>query len=261
MPHARFWQKEIRKNDKWPEMNRMEETGAMELSVVVLCYQSGELIRKFVRQLKDEISPLNITFELVLVANYDTGTVDETPAIAMELAQEMSECMVIAKSKEGKMGWDMKSGIMATKGNFIAVIDGDGQMPASDIRAVYEIISLGAFDLVKTFRATRYDGVYRTVLSYCYNIFFRMLFHPDFPARDINSKPKIITREAISKMSLKSDDWFTDAEIMLEANRLKFRICEIATVFYKNERRPSFVKPGVILEFIYNLLHYRIKHR
>lgn len=239
----------------------MKSEEPIELSVVVLCYQSGELIRKFVAQLRNEIVPLKINFELILVANYDDGVADETPLIAAEIAREMTECVVIAKSKRGKMGWDMKSGIMAAHGNYIALIDGDGQMPVSDIPAVYEIISRGTFDLVKTFRARRYDGLYRTVLSYFYNLIFSMLFNPDFPAKDINSKPKIITRQAMSKMTLRSNDWFTDAEIMLEANRLKLRICEIATVFYRNERRPSFVRPAVIIEFICNLIDYRLKLR
>lgn len=238
----------------------MDEMKSIQLSVVVLCYQSGDLIRKFVTQLRNEILPLNLTFELILVANYDIGVRDETPSIAKEIAEELKECVVIAKSKEGKMGWDMKTGIMAAKGAYIAIIDGDGQMPVSDIPAVYEIISTGSFDLVKTFRAKRYDGFYRTVLSFFYNIIFRLLFHPEFPAKDINSKPKIITKDALNKMSLKSNDWFTDAEIMIEANRLKLRVCEIATVFYRNERRPSFVKPAVIFEFAYNLIKYRLKH-
>jgi len=237
----------------------ISENKPMELSVVVLCYQSGALIRQFIRQLRDEIVPLNITFELILVANYDAGVVDETPLIAQEVAKELTGCVVVSKSKEGKMGWDMKSGILCARGNYVAVIDGDGQMPVSDIPAVYEIIKKGSFDLVKTFRAKRYDGVYRTTLSYFYNLVFRLLFNPDFPAKDINSKPKILTRNAISQITLQSNDWFTDAEIMLEANRLKLRICEIATVFYRNERRSSFVRPGVILEFTYNLIYYRLK--
>ena len=63
----------------------------------------------------------------------------------------------------------------------------------------------------------------------------------------------------MSQIKLMSNDWFTDAEIILEANRLKLRIFEIATVFYKNESRASFVKPKVIFEFIYNMIQYRIK--
>jgi glycosyltransferase involved in cell wall biosynthesis len=247
--------------DKQFQIGQMIENDSMELSVVVLCYQSGELIRSFVHQLNNEIDPLGIIYELILVANYDSDLEDTTAVIASNIAEQYKVCRVIAKSKEGKMGWDMRSGIDASKGRYIAVIDGDGQMPVSDVPTVYKIIAGGNFDLVKTFRANRFDGLYRTVLSRIYNLIFSLLFHPDFPVRDINSKPKIFTRDAISKMNLRSNDWFTDAEIMIEANRLKLRICDIATVFYRNERRPSFVRPSTIFEFIFNLLYYRMKLR
>jgi hypothetical protein len=48
-------------------------------------------------------------------------------------------------------------------------------------------------------------------------------------------------------MNLLSNDWFTDAEIMIQALNNKIKICEVATVFYKNERRASFVSVGTFL--------------
>ncbi|MBK6275601.1 MAG: hypothetical protein IPF58_13285 [Saprospirales bacterium] len=58
-------------------------------------------------------------------------------------------------------------------------------------------------------------------------------------------------------MELRSNDWFTDAEIMIEALKLNMKICELSTVFYKNERRSSFVGLSTVFEFIYNLFYYR----
>ncbi len=236
----------------------MTENKEIELSVVVLCFRSEHLINEFVNQLVGELAALNTTYELLLVANYDSEN-DKTPEISYAIAKRIPNCKVIAKPKKGRMGWDMKSGLAESKGKYIAVIDGDGQMPVSDIPVVYKIISTGYFDLVKTFRTKRFDGFYRRIISKVYNILFGLIFNPDFPVRDINSKPKILTREALGQMKLLSNDWFTDAEIMLEANRLKLRICDAATIFYRNQRRSSHVGVGTIFEFIYNMLYYRIK--
>ena len=82
---------------------------------------------------------------------------------------------------------------------------------------------------------------------------------PGISARDMNSKPKIITRELYQKMNLESDGWFVDAEIMIRARRLKIEIGEIETAFHSIDTRPSFVKPLAILEFLANLIWYRIK--
>ena len=35
------------------------------------------------------------------------------------------------------MGWDMRSGLQAARGDFIVVIDGDGQNPTTDVMRIY----------------------------------------------------------------------------------------------------------------------------
>jgi glycosyltransferase involved in cell wall biosynthesis len=234
-------------------------TEDIELSVVVLCYHSENIIEKFVEQLISELTELNVIYELVLVANYDKNSVDNTPVLAAQLAQKYNSIKVLAHEKEGGMGWDMRSGLSAATGKYIAVIDGDAQMPASDIPIVYGVIKFGKYDLVKTYRAKRYDGFVRTFLSDMYNILFRLFFSPSFPVRDINSKPKIFTKTAYQKMNLRSNDWFTDAEIMIQAFSQQLKIAEISTVFYKNERKTSFVGFKTVWEFMFNLVKYRFK--
>lgn len=231
----------------------------IELSVVVLCYHSENIIEKFVLQLLNEVKELNVTYELVLVANYDKNSKDNTPLLAKQLAEEHDCIRILAEEKAGGMGWDMRSGLSAAKGKYIAVIDGDAQMPASDIPIVFGVIKFGKYDLVKTYRAKRYDGFVRAVLSDIYNLLFRLLYSPTFPIRDINSKPKIFTNDAYQKMQLRSNDWFTDAEIMIQAMKFNMKIAEISTMFYKNERKTSFVGFKTVIEFIFNLFKYRFK--
>lgn len=115
----------------------------------------------------------------------------------------------------------------------------------------------GNYDLVKTYRAQRQDGLYRQILSKTYNVLFRLIFSPNYPLHDINSKPKVMTRAAYECFHLASNDWFTDAEIMIEALRNKLHIGELSTVFYKNERRKTLVNYSTILEFTVNLFYYR----
>ncbi len=230
----------------------------IELSVVVLCYHSETFVESFVHQLIDEIKELAISYELILVANYDKNSKDKTPEIVKKIAQDNKHIQHLTNEKEGGMGWDMRSGLSAATGNYIAVIDGDAQMPSSDIPLVYKIIKSGNYDLVKTYRSKRYDGIIRISLSKIYNLLFSILFSSS-SIKDINSKPKIFTKNAYLQMHLKSNDWFTDAEIMIEALKYKMKMCEISTVFYKNERRTSFVGFSTVLEFIYNLFYYRFK--
>lgn len=230
-----------------------------ELSVVCLCYRAEEAAAEFAAQICGELAAARIDYELVLVANYHPGDGDRTPGIAHAYAKTQPRVRVVARAKEGMMGWDMRSGMEAATGAHIAVIDGDGQMPASDIVRVYRVLRSADYDLVKTFRARRFDGAYRVWLSRGYNLLFRLLFPGASAFRDINSKPKVMTRAAYARMCLVSSDWFTDAEIMIEALRNRLRIAEVATIFLSNERRATFIRPATILEFVRNLLHYRLR--
>jgi glycosyltransferase involved in cell wall biosynthesis len=231
-----------------------------DLSVVVLCYRSGILAYDFVEELTKLMSenvPNN--FELVLVGNYHKGSDDPTPKIVQEISRRSNNIIAVTLPKEGMMGWDMRSGLHAATGMHIAVIDGDKQMPIEDLTRVYELLKKGQYDLVKTYRITRGDGLWRKTVSFIYNLLFKILF-PGLKSKDINSKPKIFTREAFNKLDLKNDDWFIDAEMMIQARRYHFNIGEVPTRFLGlGGRRASFVRFSAILQFLKNMLIYRLK--
>lgn len=225
--------------------------------MVVLCYRSGETIASFVDPLAKSLDEHDKNWELVLVGNYVENSEDNTPAVVREIAERDDRIRAVTKVKEGMMGWDMRAGLEAARGKILAVIDGDGQMPWEDIVRGYKILREGNWDMVKTYREERGDGLWRKLISNVFNGLFTVLF-PGSQCRDVNSKPKFMTREVYERMDLRSDDWFVDAEIMIQARRLKCKIGDFPVVFHQIDSRPSFVKPRAILEFIVNLLRYRL---
>ena len=227
------------------------------LSVVVLAYRSGEALREFVGDLVYLLDREEPEWELVLVGNYFSGDGDQTPRIVRALAESHPRIKAVTRIKKGMMGWDMKSGLEATTGKTLAVIDGDGQMPCEDVVRIYRKLIDERLDLAKTYRTNREDGLYRTTISVVYNIIFKILF-PGLMSRDINSKPKIMTREVYNRMKLSSNGWFVDAEIMILARRMKLNIGELETGFRCLINRLSFIKPFSIFEFLANLIWYRI---
>ena len=227
------------------------------LSVVVLAYRSGKNITDFVDSLTSLLDREEPEWELILVANHFADDGDQTPAIAKQLADSHIRIKAVTRIKKGMMGWDMRSGLEAATGKNIAVIDGDGQMPCEDVIRVYRKLVSEGLELTKTYRVNREDGLYRKIISIVYNMIFKILF-PGLMSRDINSKPKIMTREVYSQMNLHSDGWFVDAEIMILARRMKLKIGELGTGFSCLVNRPSFVKISSIFEFLGNLVRFRI---
>ena len=71
--------------------------------------------------------------------------------------------------------------------------------------------------LCKVRRRFRMDGLRRKVVSTVYNLFIRALW-PRLQSLDINGSPKLLRRELITSMDLKSKDWLLDPEIMIKAH-------------------------------------------
>jgi len=224
-----------------------------EISVVVLCYRSGEKIRGFVDRAVKLLNSAIPSWEIILVGNYVENTDDVTPVVVKDIASKNQNIKAVAYAKKGMMGWDARTGFEKATGKYICLIDGDEQVPPEDIARVYKKITDEGLDFVTTYRSIRHDGSVRKCISVAYNLLFRVLF-PGINFRDVNSKPKIFKKDAYDKMHLTSDDWFLDAEMVIKAKRLKLKAGEVRTEFYKCEHRKSFVKFSAILEFIKNLL-------
>jgi glycosyltransferase involved in cell wall biosynthesis len=226
-----------------------------DFSLVVLCYRSGKSIIPFVEKLCQTLSYCTFTWELVLVGNYVEGSADETPEVVEALAATRPNIRTVVRPKVGMMGWDMRMGLDAARGEYIGVIDGDGQFPPESIVACLLKAKVQNLDLTKTYRVRRDDGVYRRIISAVYNLLFKLLF--GLRIHDVNSKPKIIRRSKYELLHLESDDWFADAEIMIRAQEAGLTIGEIPVHFLVNDTRGSFVKPTAIFEFMSNLFKYR----
>lgn len=233
-------------------------SGQPEISAIVLCYRAEEQVVPVLERLQQALVKVGAAFELVLVANYDRGVEDKTPDVARAYAAGRDDVVPVVRPKEGAMGWDLRSGLEAARGRYLIVLDGDGQNPPENVAELYGLMKAHGAHVGKGRRTSRSDGVYRRLISFFYNMLFRVMFRLS-DIWDVNGKPKGLTREAYDRMTLTSDDWFIDAELVLEAARLKLPIVELPVVFLENPERASFVRPQAILEFIGNMLLYRLR--
>jgi glycosyltransferase involved in cell wall biosynthesis len=227
-----------------------------ELSVIVLCYRAEDQARNVVLPLYEALERQSVAYELILVANYWDED-DSTPAVAAELAGSRETIRVLARRKQGAMGWDMRSGLRAARGSYLVVIDGDGQVPVGYALDVYRLLKESGAAVVKGRRFVREDGSVRSITSLGFNLLFRIMFGTR-GLWDINGRPKGLTRAAYRRLALSTDDWFTDAEILLKARQLGLPIAELPVRFLRNEVRNSFVGLDTVREFIRNIVLWRL---
>jgi glycosyltransferase involved in cell wall biosynthesis len=231
-----------------------------ELSAIVLCYRAGESILQVIDPLRALLEEADVPYELVLVANYAADSDDPTPTVVAEFARSHEHVRVVADVKQGAMGWDMRSGFAAARGEYLVVIDGDAQNPVEDLVEMYRQMKATGVDVMKGRRIARFDGPYRRIVSGVYNALFVVVFRTR-GIWDINGKPKGLTRAAYQQLDLRSDDWFVDAEIVITARRRGLQVAEMPVVFRRNDERASFVRVSAIWEFIVNMARARVTRR
>ena len=243
-------------------MNRGEDRKEVDIALVILCYKGGEKVREFVKMTQRLLSSRNLTYQLVLVGNYNAREKesDPTPRIIREIAAHDPRITTVTLEKKGMFGWDVKSGFKEARGKTIAFIDGDGQNPIEDIVRVYNALVGAGADMAITYRVKRHDGLERILVSRIYNRLLRVLF-PRVTVYDANAKPKLFTKKALGELVLNADDWFIDAEIVIQACYKNFRIAQLPTVFLKQSGRSSFVNIRAILVFLVALIMYRLRFR
>ena len=236
----------------------MTTPNAPTLSAIVLGYRAGESLVRVLEPLYAELEAEGVPFELVVVANYWAGANDVTPTVAEKFAGSRANVRVIARPKEGAMGWDLRSGLAAAAGSWLVAIDGDAQNPVHDLIRAYRLLRDTGADVVKGRRTERHDGLYRRSISLLYNVFFVLLFGGR-GLWDINGKPKGFSRGAYEQLDLGADDWFIDAEVIIQARERGLRIVELPVVFLRNDERASLVKPAAIFEFVRNMIQFRLR--
>lgn len=196
-------------------------------------------------------------YELILVANFWPGLGDRTPEEAAAFAREHSNVRVVARPKAGGMGWDLRHGLSIARGETLAYLDGDGQVPPESALTLVDRLRATGADVAKGRRRPREDGSMRTLTSFGYNALFRLLFGTR-GLWDINGQPKALTRSAYELLDLRTDDWFTDAEIVLKARALRLRVVEVPVRFRPRGIPVSNVGLGTVWEFLVNMLRWRL---
>src|SRR5260370_36305047 len=120
-------------------------------------------------------------------------------------------------------------------------------------RAVRAMYLTGA-DLVSGYRLDRkIEGLRRTLYSYLYNALIGVLF--GWPHRDINFSFKLIKREVLRAIELKSEGSLIDAELIVKAKNDAFAIQQIGMAYFPRIHGTSRLSsPRVLLKLVVALM-------
>ncbi len=141
------------------EINMKKE---VDLTVLIPAYNEEEIIKTTVTKVLNTLTEMDILFEVLVV---DDGSTDNT-------AQEAEEAgaRVIKHSYNIGNGAAIKTGIRQAVGEYLIMMDGDGQHNPNEIPIIFN--KLEQFDMVVGARSRKSDTEFhRNIANSIYNLF------------------------------------------------------------------------------------------
>jgi glycosyltransferase involved in cell wall biosynthesis len=227
---------------------------APDISFIMPCYNEQDVLPYTIPQFVQAFERAGHRLELVAC---DNGSTDRTAAIIHDfVAQGLPVVYHRVEPNEGYGNGVLKSMPRCTA-PWIGFIPADGQVDAEDVARLFEVLKhTDPMVMGKVRRRFRMDGLPRKIVSVAYNVFVWCLW-PRLGSIDVNGTPKILHRDVIAAMDLRSKEWFLDPEVMVKAHYLGVRVIEMNVFARMRSSGLSHIRAGTCLEFFVNLLRFR----
>lgn len=177
----------------------MNDANTICLSVVVPVYNEegsvGPLHREIVRMTDALTAGRDLTAEIIFV---NDGSTDRTD----DVCRTLSPLHYIRLQKNSGQTAAMDCGFHASRGQYIACLDADGQNDPADIPAMLKMLKAGGYDAVCGWRYERKDTVPKRVMSLGARFLRRVVIGD--PIHDSGCTLKVFKRKCIEGWHLKS---------------------------------------------------------
>jgi len=218
-----------------------------ELSVFFPFYNEEKNIRPQTEAALKIIPQFAKKYEIILV---NDGSADRTGEIAEKLAKEHPQVRVVNHRHNRGYGGALKSGFKASRYSWIFFTDGDRQF---DLRQLKKLITkTDQADIIIGYRKKRADPLIRLLNAKLFNLLIRLLF--GLKVRDIDCAFKLIKKEVLRKITLKSNGALISSELLIKAQKQKFKIKEVPVDHLpRRAGQPTGADPKVIFKAFYDL--------
>lgn len=199
----------------------------------------------------EALSKYSDDYELIIV---DDASTDDSPQLVARAAAENPRIRMIRHEKNRKLGGSLKTGYAAATKDLVVYMDADLPFDPDVIGKAMRAMQVTGADVIAGYRLDRtMEGLRRTIYSYVYNALIGVLF--GWPHRDINFSFKLLKREVLQAVELKSEGSLIDAELIVKAKNRGFAIQQIGLDYFPRIRGTSSLSsPRVILKIFRELV-------
>lgn len=188
--------------------------------------------------------------EIILV---DDASTDRTAQIAGQLAAADPRIRVIHHERNQKLGGTLRDGFTAAALELVLYMDADLPFDPREIGRAISAMEVTRADMIAAYRYDRTgEGLRRAVYSYVYNGIIGVLF--GWPHRDINFAFKLMRREILEAVELRSEGSLISAELVTKAKNLGFTVQQIGLDYFPRTRGRSTLSSLAVIGKIFREL-------
>ena len=220
------------------------------VSLVIPMYNEAENIGHAIDVAVEALEKYASDYEIVIV---DDASTDESPSIVAKASEANPRIRMLRHEKNRKLGGSLKTGFSAATKDLVLYMDADLPFDPDIIGRAIRAPHVTGADVIAGYRHDRtIEGFKRTVYSYFYNALIGLLF--GWPHRDINFSFKLMKREVLEAIDLKSEGSLIDAELIVKAKNHGFVIQQIGLDYFPRVRGTSHLSSfGVIVKIFREL--------
>jgi glycosyltransferase involved in cell wall biosynthesis len=221
------------------------------VSFVIPMFNEEENIERAIDAAVDALTKYTDDYEVIIV---DDASTDSSPMLVARYAAENPRIRMIRHSTNRKLGGSLKTGFAATTKDLVLYMDADLPFDPDVLGRAIRAMQVTGADVIAGYRHDRtIEGPRRAIYSYVYNGLIGVLF--GWPHRDINFSFKLMKREVLEAIDLKSEGSLIDAELIVKAKNRGFAIQQIGLDYFPRIRGQSHLSsPKVILKIFAELV-------
>ena len=211
------------------------------VSIVLPCFDEAPNVVAAVAEAQRAAERFARHHEVVVV---DDGSSDATRTIAEEIAARDERVRVVAHERNLGYGAAVRSGIAASRCDWVLLTDGDLQFDLAELGLF--VAPAAEHDLVAGFRIDRADPAPRRLAADAWNRLVRLSF--GVGVRDVDCAFKLMRGPAVRALPLESEGAMVSTELLVRASMAGWRLAEVG-VHHRSRRAGAATggDPRVIL--------------
>jgi glycosyltransferase involved in cell wall biosynthesis len=226
-----------------------------KISIVFLVFNEESSIKKLVERSIFELKSMPYEYEMLIVNNAST---DNTGHIIDELTGTYPFIKIIHHPSNLGYAMSTLTAFKKSQGDFVFIIDGDGQLTVTDIPAFVDKLESG-YEILFGWRVKRKEPFMRIVLTRFLSLFAKLILH--YPFHDINCGFRAVPRQIAERIEIHHKLNAVGPEIYVWGKLNNCKIGEVPVQHFPREADSSIFVPWTIPGAILKIMRYLLQLR